>query len=425
MLSMQILFYLFAYSWATCARAQRTGKNWAVLVAGSNGWYNYRHQADIAHAYQLLRGNGIPAENIITMMYDDIAFNPRNHFPGKLFNDYDHEDVYEGVKIDYRGVFVTPNMFIRVLEGDEELKADGKKVLDSEADDNLFIFFSDHGGENLISFPNGVLYSQQLVNALKRLKHLNRFKHAAVYIEACYSGSIFEGVLSKDIDVYATSASNSNESSYASFCQDVLLDTCLADHYSYSWMKDTALSDLNKKTLSEQFRAVRRAVNRSHVCEWGSESVGKRPIGEFQSHNSSKVYTNKKMFKFMRTADQEPAHKAHLVGIMRTLMNSNDEKERASAQKRLHRALQLERLVIETCDEIVATIMDKLVPNNIPRAKEEQLDCYKTIFDAFQIKCFTINQVPEVARQTPKFGKLCREGYDAANMVHVIHDVCV
>ena len=25
--------------------------HWAVLVAGSNGFWNYRHQADICHAY--------------------------------------------------------------------------------------------------------------------------------------------------------------------------------------------------------------------------------------------------------------------------------------------------------------------------------------------------------------------------------------
>lgn len=70
-------------------------KQWAVLVAGSNGYYNYRHQvftklhsfsvscmscsiqiflqADVCHAYQVLRKHGIPAENIITLMYDDIA----------------------------------------------------------------------------------------------------------------------------------------------------------------------------------------------------------------------------------------------------------------------------------------------------------------------------------------------------------------
>ena len=49
------------------------GQNWAVLVAGSNGWYNYRHQSDVCHAYQILHKNGIPDSNIIVMMYDDIA----------------------------------------------------------------------------------------------------------------------------------------------------------------------------------------------------------------------------------------------------------------------------------------------------------------------------------------------------------------
>ncbi|MCJ8750417.1 hypothetical protein PDJAM_G00264770 [Pangasius djambal] len=49
------------------------GKNWVVLVAGSNGWYNYRHQADVCHAYQIVRKNGIPDEQIVVMMYDDLA----------------------------------------------------------------------------------------------------------------------------------------------------------------------------------------------------------------------------------------------------------------------------------------------------------------------------------------------------------------
>ncbi len=43
--------------------------------AGSNGWYNYRHQADVCHAYQVLHKNGIPDSNIIVMMYDDLAKN--------------------------------------------------------------------------------------------------------------------------------------------------------------------------------------------------------------------------------------------------------------------------------------------------------------------------------------------------------------
>jgi legumain len=56
--------------------------HWAVLVAGSNGYWNYRHQADICHAYQILKKSGIPEEQIIVMAYDDVANDPENPFPG-------------------------------------------------------------------------------------------------------------------------------------------------------------------------------------------------------------------------------------------------------------------------------------------------------------------------------------------------------
>ena len=36
--------------------------HWAVLVAGSSGYGNYRHQADICHAYQIMKKNGIPED---------------------------------------------------------------------------------------------------------------------------------------------------------------------------------------------------------------------------------------------------------------------------------------------------------------------------------------------------------------------------
>ena len=36
------------------------GKLWVVLVAGSSGYYNYRHQADVCHAYQVVHSHGVP-----------------------------------------------------------------------------------------------------------------------------------------------------------------------------------------------------------------------------------------------------------------------------------------------------------------------------------------------------------------------------
>lgn len=70
---------------------------WALLVAGSRGYDNYRHQADVCHAYQILKQGGLKDENIIVFMYDDIAFSPENPRKGILINHPNGSDVYHGV----------------------------------------------------------------------------------------------------------------------------------------------------------------------------------------------------------------------------------------------------------------------------------------------------------------------------------------
>ncbi|MCH1932685.1 C13 family peptidase, partial [Shewanella sp. A25] len=59
---------------------------WVVLVAGSNGWYNNRHQADICHAYHILIQKGVKKERIITMLFDDIANSSYNPDYGSIKN---------------------------------------------------------------------------------------------------------------------------------------------------------------------------------------------------------------------------------------------------------------------------------------------------------------------------------------------------
>jgi len=49
--------------------------HWAVLISGSNTYSNYRHQSDVHHAYQIMKNNGIPEDQIIMFSYDDIAQN--------------------------------------------------------------------------------------------------------------------------------------------------------------------------------------------------------------------------------------------------------------------------------------------------------------------------------------------------------------
>ena len=95
----------------------RQGDHWAVLIAGSAGYGNYRHQADVCHAYHLLRQQGVLAEQIIVMAFDDIAYAKENLFPGTLYNGKDGVNYYDGCIIDYRQEDVTKENFLAVMTG--------------------------------------------------------------------------------------------------------------------------------------------------------------------------------------------------------------------------------------------------------------------------------------------------------------------
>lgn len=54
-------------------------------------------QADVCHAYQILKNGGLKDDNIVVFMYDDIALNQDNPRPGIIINKPNGTDVYKGV----------------------------------------------------------------------------------------------------------------------------------------------------------------------------------------------------------------------------------------------------------------------------------------------------------------------------------------
>jgi legumain len=238
--------------------------HWAVLVAGSNGFWNYRHQADICHAYQILRKNGVPESQIILMAYDDVANDSENPFPGKIFNKPNGEDVYAGCKIDYRTTDVTPENFLAILEGNAAaLKGKGTgRVLKSNSNSKVFINFADHGAPGLIAFPNSYLYANDFNKTINYMSENKMYDQMVVYIEACESGSMFDGILANNINVYAVTAANPSESSWGTYCypDDAIngthINSCLGDLFSVNWMENAETSPIDSETLDVQFSKV-------------------------------------------------------------------------------------------------------------------------------------------------------------------------
>ncbi|THD22189.1 Legumain [Fasciola hepatica] len=418
-----ILSFLIGFTLALHGNGE---KHWVVLVAGSNGWSNYRHQADICHAYQLLRGNGIPPENIITMIYDDVANNTKNPFPGKVFNDYQHTDVYAGVKIDYRGENVTPDMFLRALNGDRKLKESGFKVVESGPEDNVFVFFSGRKAPNLIAFPHGELHAKQLNETLANMHSERRYKNLVVYIEASNSGSLFHQIISRKVRVWALTSTKPTESSCATFCNDPVINTCLADDFSHQWMTHTEKhrGQLFRQLLVNQYFHLIQAMKGSLVRQYGELKISLHRIGEFQAGSTHAGSTGFNGDSSMATRDRSMASHAHLIPLMHQLRRSKSPKQMELAQRRLHRTLKLGQMVKETVDEIVEEVTSKSAPSGKPSDVHEHLDCYQNVYDHYKIKCFSIQQVPEVAKELAKLDRLCQQSYDTNVVLQAIFDTC-
>ena len=250
-------------------RANATEHHWAVIVAGSNSFANYRHQADACHAYQIMKKNGVPESNIILMMYDDIAGNAMNPFPGQVFNKptaagVPGVDVYDGCVAEYTGKDVNRDVFLAVLTGDAD--AAGGRVLGSTAGDNVFVYYADHGAKGLVAMPANEkpVTAKDLQGALETMRSRDMYDRLVVYVEACESGSMFTGdLLANDTKVYATTAASGMESSWGCYCgteskvDGKSLSTCLGDLYSVSWMENSDL-DAPAETLAKQYRVVKR-----------------------------------------------------------------------------------------------------------------------------------------------------------------------
>ncbi|KAK1339439.1 hypothetical protein QTO34_020122 [Cnephaeus nilssonii] len=310
--------------------ASHPGAMWAAIFVA---------EADACHAYQIVHRNGIPDEQIVVMMYDDIANSEENPTPGVVINRPNGSDVYKGVLKDYTGEAVTPQNFLAVLRGDEEaVKGIGSgKVLKSGPRDHVFVYFTDHGATGLLAFPNDDLHVKDLNETIKYMYKHKKYQKMVFYIEACESGSMMRH-LPTDINVYATTAANPDESSYACY-YDEQRSTYLGDWYSVNWMEDSDMEDLTKETLHKQYQLVKTHTNTSHVMQYGNKSISTMKLMQFQGvkHKASAPIS----LPPVQHLDLTPSPEVPLMIMKRKLMLTNDLQESRRLVEQIHRHLEV------------------------------------------------------------------------------------
>jgi len=420
-------------------------KHWAVLVAGSNGYFNYRHQADICHAYQILRKNGIPDERIIVMMYDDIAHNENNPTKGVIINEPHGSDVYTNVPKDYVGRNVTPEVFINVLLGNATyLKDKGSgKFLDSGPEDHVFINFADHGAPGLVAFPNGELYARQLIQAIHIMYEMKKFHKMVLYVEACESGSMFKGLLPENINVFATTAANGEESSYACYWDDDR-QTYLGDVYSVRWMEDADREEILHETLENEYKIVKSETNTSHVQQFGDEEIGSHYyVGEFigmerlggaksAGSNGGALASRRTRRPFRPITDAVPAPDVPLHILQRRY----DKAETSATKADLKQQLQQLKKNRAFLDDIVEDIIQRVArgdpvllessSNSVSSAKRPITNyvCFERVVRQFSKRCAPFSHNDYALRKVQSLVNLCERGASTEVIVEAVTEAC-
>ncbi|KAF4384013.1 hypothetical protein F8388_018765 [Cannabis sativa] len=207
---------------------------------------------------------------------------------------------------DYTGHQVTTENLYAVLLGDKKaVKGGSGKVIDSKPNDIgssyttqikealEFLAFGlvksklDHCYQLhavFVGMPNmPFLYGMDFIEVLKKKHAARTYRKMVIYVEPCESGSIFEGIMPKDMNIYVTTASNAQENSWGTYCPEMEPPpppeyiTCLEDLYSVAWMEDSQGHNLKRETIKQQYEMVKeRTANANDFVNGGSHKYKSR-----------------------------------------------------------------------------------------------------------------------------------------------------
>jgi len=258
---------------------------WAVLVAASHGWENYRHQADVLAQYRLLRSRGVSDKRIVLVTADDIAYDDRNPNPGTVRQRVGGKNLNRDVEVDYGPDELSAHDLTAILRGRRSQRL--RRVIRSRRRDNVYVFLAGHGDKRGLylgldqAVPRtgdrfSLLTPRGLGAAVSRMAREQRYRRLLLAVEAC-NGAVF-GKSVRSPGAALLSAAGPRESSLSAN-YDAEGGVWLADEFSFRLQREAR--ERPAATLGATFARLTRRVPGSHPAASGDLRAAR--IGEFLS----------------------------------------------------------------------------------------------------------------------------------------------
>merc|ERR1711981_999927 len=341
-------------------------------------------------------------------------------------------DVYEGCNISYRRWDVTAENFLKVLSGDTSAPG---PVLQSTAEDRVFVYYADHGGPGILGVPygarGGYIHASDINKAIETLQSKGGYRELLFYLEACESGSIFNNLL-KAPNAKAVTAANPSESSWGWYCPyssggDMVdgkhIGSCLGDEFSVRWMEDSDASKLNSETVGQQVGKVKAAVKKSHVQEYGVHSFDAEPVGDFEGLKGELSATAPADSIEGNGVDSRQVE-VHLAYSQ--VMRAETAEKRKEAEKELEAVLaqrhaadvKFAKIASSAC-EMAKCSSEEMLEGEI---ETWNMDCHKASLESAVQHCGSFTDYS--LRYSRLFANLCEIGMDQQTMQKAIEKGC-
>lgn len=227
------LLFVTCFLWSLVSSENTTGiipSNHALILSSSRYWFNYRHVINALSIYQFIKAEGIPDENIILMLADEIPSNPRNPLKNAMYAaGSKQESLYnENTEIDFRGDEVTVDNTRRALLGK------GSRTLNTDQESNILVYWTGHGGDSFFKFQDVEEITatdiDRLFNEMFRAKKYNEILFIA---DTCQAFTLGDEITAPN--VFMIGSSLRKENSYAHHT-DFELGLSVIERYTHKVM---------------------------------------------------------------------------------------------------------------------------------------------------------------------------------------------
>lgn len=377
------------------------------------------------------------------------------------------ENVYPGCAKDYTGWEVNKYTLFSVLKGDKNAVAGvgSGRVLQSNPEQKVFVFYTDHGCYGCISMPAGPnIYADEFNQLLMELAEADYFDQMLVYLESCEAGSMFRGFeTEKSHKILAVTAADAAESSYATYCPEekttqtriiipnaTYIGSCLGDLFSVSWMEDTESVNRANTLVEEQFKRVKDRTSQhemylygSHVMKYGddSDTIFNQIIGNFMSYFSAppgwtrqdavmllSQDSNDESWTLETSYDQRSADLLYLYRWAHDHKNENSDQDLENELAKRHRVDKRIRALIQ--DLIDRSLLSSQVSIEAYASTEvnpgaqvvNDWDCLRGMVSEWESTCERLNDYSR--KYTLAFANFCNFGVAPSDLQPFLSVAC-